>query len=427
MINTLLILFGKIFSFLSKKLNLGHGSTWPGHIALKLNKNFVKNYFLNNKTKIIIISGTNGKTTTAKLIETILKENNKKIFLNSSGANLLSGIASSIILSSSLFKKEYYDFAVFEVDENSLPEVNKTLNPDYIIAINLFRDQLDRYGEVDAITQKWKDSFKNLSEKSVLILNADDPQIAYLGKDLKNKSLYFGLDEKNNNKISHGADSTYCPKCFNTLTYNSVYFSHLGNWECQNCGLQKPKTTISSLPYYPLAGEYNKYNFLAGVLLAKQENIKDEVIQKALKKFQPAFGRQEELELNGIKIKIFLSKNPTSFNESLSTINSLKANNILIVLNDRIPDGLDVSWIWDTHIEELLQNINNITVSGDRCYDLALRLKYAGSSEFKIESNLKNAINIALEKTNKNQTLYILPTYSAMLEVRKIIIGKKIL
>ena len=425
--NLFILIFGKIFSFLSRQFNLGHGSTWPGHIALKINPNFVKDYFLNNKTKVIIICGTNGKTTTSKLIETILKENKKRVFINSSGANLLNGIASSIILSSSLFKKENYDFAIFEVDENSIPEINKTLDPDYIIALNLFRDQLDRYGEIDTITKKWKESFKNLSKNSVLILNADDPQIAYLGNNIKNKSLYFGLNEKNNNKISHGADSTYCPRCFNALTYDSVYFSHLGNWKCEKCGLEKPKTNISSLPYYPLAGEYNKYNSLAGVLLAKNENIKEEIIKTSLKKFTPAFGRQEEFILKNRKIKIFLSKNPTSFNESLATINSLKANNILIVLNDRIPDGLDVSWIWDAHAEELLQNINNITVSGDRCYDLGLRLRYAGSSEFKIEPDLKNAINLSLEKTNQNQTLYILPTYSAMLDVRKLIIGKKIL
>ncbi|MCL4415264.1 MAG: MurT ligase domain-containing protein, partial [Actinobacteria bacterium] len=391
-------------------------------------------HFLNSRTKIVIICGTNGKTTTAKLIKTILKENHKKFFLNSSGANLLNGIASSVILSSSLFKNANYDFAIFEIDENSLPEINKTLNPDYIIALNLFRDQLDRYGEIDTITKKWKESFKNLTSKSVLILNADDPQIAYLGNNLKNKKLYFGLNEKNNNKISHGADSIYCPECFNPLVYENVYFSHLGNWKCQNCKFKKPKTDISTLPYFPLAGEYNKYNVLAAVLLARNENIKDEVIQKALKSFKPAFGRQEELVFKEKKIKIFLSKNPTGFNQSLSTINSLKATDILIVLNDRIPDGLDVSWIWDTNAEKIITNFSNIVVSGDRCFDMALRLKYAISSQFKIsnlkfriEPNLKNAVNIALEKTNKNKTLYILPTYSAMLEVRKLIIGKKIL
>lgn len=423
--NFTILFIGKIFSFLSKKINLGHGSTWPGHIALKLNKNFVKDYFLNSKTKIIIICGTNGKTTTSKIIETILRQNHKKVFLNSSGANLLNGIASSIILSSNLFKKENYDYAIFEVDENSIPEINKTLNPDYIIALNLFRDQLDRYGEIDAITKKWNESFKKLSLNSVLILNADDPQIAYLGKNLTNKSLYFGLNEKNNNKISHGADSTYCPKCFNALTYNSVYFSHLGNWVCPNCGLQKPKTIISTLPYYPLAGEYNKYNFIAAVLFARNENIKKDVIQKALKNFQPAFGRQEELELASKKIKIFLSKNPTSFNQSLATINSLKANNILIVLNDRIPDGLDVSWIWDTNLD-YLKRIKNIFVSGDRTYDLAIRLKYE-NLQFEAYDNLNTALKKSLDKIINNQTLYILPTYSAMLEVRKLIGGKKIL
>lgn len=425
MINILIILMGKFISKFSTFFNFGHGSTWPGHIALKLNKNFIKDYFLNGKTKIIIICGTNGKTTTSKLIETILKQNHKKVFLNSSGANLLNGIASSVILSSSLFKNVNYDFAIFEIDENLLPEINKTLNPNYIIALNLFRDQLDRYGEIDTITKKWKESLKNLPSKSVLILNADDPQVAYLGNGLKNKQLYFGLNENNNNKISHGADSTYCPKCSSPLTFESVYFSHLGNWKCQNCKVEKPKTDISTLPYFPLAGEYNKYNFLAAVLFARSENIKDEIIQKALKGFKPAFGRQEELELNGKKIKIFLSKNPTSFNQSLETICSLNAENILIVLNDKIPDGLDTSWIWDTNLKPLRQ-IKNICVSGERTYELAIRLKYE-ELVFDAYENLNSALKTSLDKISKDQKLYILPTYSAMLEIRKLIVGKKIL
>lgn len=425
MINIFLTLLGKFISLVSRLLNIGHGSTWPGHIALKLNPNFVKDYFLKSPTKIIIICGTNGKTTTSKLIQTILKESNKKVFLNSSGANLLNGVASSIIVSSSLFRKVNYDFAIFEVDENSVPEINKILNPNYIVALNLFRDQLDRYGEIDAISKKWRKSFENLSKKTVLILNADDPQIAYLGQSLKNKTLYLGLNEKNNKKISHGADSIYCPKCFNTLIYDSVYFSHLGNWRCANCGLQKPKTNISTLPYYPLAGEYNKYNFLASVLLAKEENIKNEIIQKSLKSFEPAFGRQEEFVVTNKKIKIFLSKNPTSFNQSLSTISSLNANNVLIILNDRIPDGLDVSWIWDTNLD-YLKKIKFIFVSGDRTYDLAIRLKYE-DLQFEAYDNLKTAMEKSMDKTKDNQTLYILPTYSAMLEVRKLIRGRKIL
>lgn len=423
--NFIILFIGKIVSSFSKQLNLGHGSTWPGHIALKLNPNFIKNYFLNNNTKTIIICGTNGKSTTSKLIKSILTKGNKQVFFNSSGANLLNGIASSIILSTNLFKRKNFDYAIFEVDENSIPQLNKTLKPNYIIVLNLFRDQLDRYGEVDTITKNWKNSFQQLPIKTVLILNADDPQVAYLGNGLKNKSVYFGLNKKNNNKISHGADSTYCPKCFSELDYKSVYFSHLGNWKCLKCGLKKPKTKISSLPYYPLVGEYNKYNFLAGVLLAKIENINTAVIQATLKNFKPAFGRQEEFLLKGKKIKIFLSKNPTSFNQSLSTINALNASDILLVLNDRIPDGLDVSWIWDTNLE-YLKTFKNIFISGDRAYDLAIRLRYE-NIQFTLDENLKGALEKSIRSLATNHILYIVPTYSAMLDIRKLIGGKKIL
>ena len=190
--NLLILSFGKLFSKLSKSLNLGHGSTWPGHIALKINKNFINDLLQKSRTKIILVTGTNGKTTTAKLLQTIFEENNQKVFLNSSGANLLNGIASSLILNSSFSGKLNFDFAIFEVDENTLPQITQILEPDFIIALNLFRDQLDRYGEIDTIAKKWKNAYGKLS-KTRFILNADDPQIAYLGENLDSRTHYFGL------------------------------------------------------------------------------------------------------------------------------------------------------------------------------------------------------------------------------------------
>ncbi|MFH1833114.1 MAG: MurT ligase domain-containing protein [Candidatus Levyibacteriota bacterium] len=469
MLNILLIIIGKLLSKISNALNLGSGSTWPGHIALILNKNFIKDILKNSNVKTVLIAGTNGKTTTGKLIKTILEYHEKslpahwRVFQNQSGANLLNGIASSMLLHSSILCELNYDYAIFEVDENTLPSAISELIPDYIILLNLFRDQLDRYGEIDSIAKKWKESLATLSKNTTLILNADDPLIAFLGKDVKATTKYFGI-EKNSSDASthqHASDSVYCPSCSNKLQFNKVYFSHLGDWKCDQCAFKRPKTDMFKVEFYPLSGIYNKYNTRAAILLAKRINIDNKVINSALQNFTPAFGRQETINIDGKKVRIFLSKNPTSFNESLKTVIELGGparhvsralrgvagrKNLLFVLNDRIPDGRDVSWIWDTDIESAINDFKTITVSGDRCYDMGLRIKYTfnefqiPNSKFqmndsmkiknfklKIESDLRNAISSALTNTPKSETLYILPTYSAMLEVRKILTGRKIL
>ena len=480
---SLLVMLGKTITIISRLLNLGHGSTWPGHIALSVNKNFIKEIIKSNpKFKIILIAGTNGKTTTGKLIQTILEKSKYKVFQNEAGANLLNGIASSLLMHTDMSSSIDYDYAIFEVDEATLPLILKEISPDYLILLNLFRDQLDRYGEVNTIARKWGDTIQHVLPKTKLILNADDPQVAYLGTNERhsgkrssalqneriqnlhsaerlwtgqsdgNEILYFGLNDKrlDINKHQHAIDSTYCPNCDSKLFYNTIYYSHLGDWECKNCKLKRPNLDISNIEYYPISGTYNRYDTLAAVLLAKQLRIQQKNINTALHEFTPAFGRQEVLNVTGKKVQIFLSKNPTSFNESLRTIADLGARNVLFVLNDRIPDGRDVSWIWDVDTEEYAKNFNSVVVSGDRAYDMGLRLKYSYSSEFsisnfqfsmktsrlaakranlkfQIQPNLKSAINKALKLASQNNVLYILPTYSAMLEVRKILTGKKIL
>lgn len=427
LLNYSLILFGKSLSGAIKALNLGNGSTWPGHIALKVNKRFIEQALNKKDIKTIVIAGTNGKTTTSRLITRIIEKNGGKVVKNQSGANLLNGIASTIVLESDFAGKLKTDFAVLEVDENTLPLVIKTFTPDYIICLNLFRDQLDRYGEVDAIAKKWKESFKRLSKETTVILNADDPLIAFLGKDVKAKTLCFGLNENGISKKQEAADSTHCPNCFEKLTYQSFTFSHLGNWQCNKCGFKKPRLNLSKTGKYPLTGTYNKYNTLAAFLTLKTIGYTEERIKKGLKNFSPAFGRQEILIAKDKKVQIFLAKNPTSFNESLRTINEHSAKNLLIILNDRIPDGRDVSWIWDTDFN-LAKNIKNIIVSGDRAFDIALRVKYSEiPAKLEAIDNLKDAIENALEKTDKNETLFILPTYSGMLEVRKLLTGRSIL
>lgn len=424
--NVFIILFGKVFSVFSKRFNLGEGSTWPGHIALKLNPNFIEDIVNKSKTKIILVAGTNGKTTTARLITSVIRENNKTYLQNKAGANLINGLASTLITGASANGTLNKNYLIFESDENALSEIAKKTNPDYIIILDLFRDQLDRYGELNTVADKWKKGFGRLNDKTRLILNADDPLVSSLAKNIKAKILYFGLDEKGASTPKHGADSIYCPNCGNKLNYKRVFFSHLGEWECPKCGLKRPKINLSDLSNNPLPGTYNKYNGLAASLFALEEGFSKKTIENSFKNFTPAFGRQEKLSYKGKSVQIFLSKNPTSFNESLQTIKELGGKNLLIVLNDRIPDGLDVSWIWDINFEDILTKEFNLAVSGDRVYDMAIRLKYAGFFTH-TEEVLKKAIDKMAETLEKDETLFILPNYSAMLEARKLITGKKLL
>ncbi len=433
--NVFITSLGKTISFASKLTNRGAGSTWPGHIALSLNKNYIKDLLKDSPTKIILVVGTNGKTTTGKILTTILEKNGKKVFQNTSGANLLNGITSSLLLHSTLLSKVNADYGIFEVDENNLPLILHELTPKAIIVLDLFRDQLDRYGELDSIAKKWKNAFEKLPPSTHLILNGDDPLIASLGQDVTASVCYFGLDPNKNEgqPVQHAADSLYCPRCSNKLQFSKIFYSHLGIWKCPHCKFERPLPTIAE-SFYPLEGMYNRYNTLAAALAAKTLGINSEKIDTALHSVVAAFGRQEKLIVHGKPIQLFLAKNPTSFNESLKTISKMGAKHIMLVLNDRIPDGRDVSWIWDIDLEQYIIDFKHVTVSGDRTYDMALRLQYAqktptfsNNPNYFIEPNLKLALQKAIEQTPKNETLYILPTYSAMLDVRKILTGRKIL
>jgi lipid II isoglutaminyl synthase (glutamine-hydrolysing) len=428
--NVLLIYFGKLVSFFVKLFNLGNGSTWPGHIALRVNPKFIRQTIRDSRIKVIFVIGTNGKTTTSSLIKTILEKDRKRVIHNASGANLLNGVASTLLLSSNLFGRINKDFAIFEIDENAFPHVAKEITPDYVVAINLFRDQLDRYGEVNTIGKKWKETIERLPKSTVLILNADDPEIAYLGERSEQIAYYFGLSEKSTKKeADHAADSLYCPVCGAKLTYTKVYFSHLGSWYCKKCDFKHPLMSLTASSVYPLDGVYNKYNVHAAMLLGTVLGIEKQTITSALENFTPAFGRGETIEYKKTKIRLFLSKNPTGMNESLRTVNELGGKHLLFLLNDRTPDGTDVSWIWDVDFEDLLPSNSHIHVSGDRAYDMSLRIKYAHPAVNHVDTYeiVDKALDDIVKTVPADETLYVLPTYSAMLDLRKIIGGKKIL
>ena len=421
---------GKVVSSISQSFGLGAGATWPGEIALRLSPNIFAEFASQLRKGIILVAGTNGKTTTSLMITQVLEKQGLTVVHNASGANLLNGIVSACIQEATWSGKLRVDYGVFEVDENSLPIVIKSIKSAkskvVIVLLNLFRDQLDRYGEVDVIAEKWQKSLQSLESLDrktrkmsdvTIIANADDPLIAHLGLHTKLPVTYFGINDASKYlaHMEHATDSIFCLNCGARLQYEGVYFSHIGIWKCPTCGEKRPNPTISEWKS-PLPGLYNQYNTLAAVAVAKSLHLKP-----TFKSFKPSFGRQEEIDIDGNIIKIFLSKNPAGFNQSLRTVIELGARQLLLVLNDRIPDGRDVSWIWDVDFEMIPKHVS-VLVSGDRVYDLALRLKYAG-----ITYEIYELLEEALKRSHDNETLYILPTYSAMLEVRKRLRGRKIL
>ena len=279
--NSSIILSGQLLSKLSKQLNLGHGSTWPGHIALKVNPRFIEDLLRKSHTKVIMVAGTNGKTTTARMIRTILEGNDHAVIHNESGANLLNGIASTLLLKASPTGTITADYAIFEVDENALPQALKKITPDFLLILNLFRDQLDRYGEVDTIAKKWEASLRQLTDKTHLILNGDDPRVAYLGMQERSNVSFFGLNETSNGQISeYSADSLFCPNCGEKLLYKSKSYSHLGDWHCPHCHLSRPSIDKVHVPLFPLSGMYNRYNTTAVVRLVTLLHISQENIKK---------------------------------------------------------------------------------------------------------------------------------------------------
>ena len=423
------ILVGKTINFISKKLNRA-GSTWPGHVALNINSNFVSSIIKKNpQLKIVLVAGTNGKTTTTKLIQEILETEGYKVFRNEAGANLLNGIASSIILNSNSRGDLPFDIALFEIDENSLPIVLDQIKPFGIILLNLFRDQLDRYGEVNTIAKKWQVALGKVPQHTLLITNGDDPMLSFIGEKSDLAVSYFGLAEKymKVGVAPHDVDFLYCPKCKAKLTYKMRSYSHMGIFECLACKFKHDKTETFSELTNPMLGNYNRYNINAAtLLLTKGFNINKSAIENVLKKFSPAFGRQEKMTYKGKNVFLLLSKNPTGFNQSIQGILEKDKNpNVLLLLNDRIPDGRDVSWIWDVEFEEL-KKAKQITVSGDRAFDIALRIKYADLHSDVLE-NISSALDNAISTMKPDETLFVLATYSAMLDIRKLISGRKLL
>lgn len=437
------ILIGKVIALVNKLTGTG-ATAAPGLYALKIDPALVKKLTSKLAHGNIVISGTNGKTTTARLAADILSTK-FKIIHNRQGSNLLRGIASTLISASSLSGRITSNLGIWETDEATVPEAVKNTKPKTIVLLNLFRDQLDRYGEVDTVRTKWQETLSKLNHQTTLILNADDPGVSFLGKDWPGKVIYFGVEDKKLNlpQIANVADIRHCLKCGSSLTYSALLSAHMGHYRCPNCVFKRPNPNIwaTSLKFnsdfsasarltvnsqqstinYFLPGLYNVYNVLASTALGDHFKIHYTKIKKRVQSFASAFGRFQKISISGKSALIFLIKNPAGANEVIRTLSQKSSLVILAMLNDNIADSRDVSWIWDTNWEILVPKIKSLAISGTRCWDLATRFKYAGFklSKNKVYENISYSIRQSVKSLNNKDTLVILPTYTAMLETQK--------
>ncbi len=427
------------------------GTAMPGLVAEKIDSNLLSKLRKNNFPKgVIVVTGTNGKTTTSKIIADVLKRSSISFVRNTAGSNLRRGVIATILAHSNSKGRCKEDMAVFEVDEAYIPSVCRDLKPDYLVVTNLFRDQLDRYGELDSIANNFRNTFKDL--QSTLILNADDPLVASLGRESKKDVVYFGVNEYIGEKIEHDytADSVFDINTGKKLKYTQRYFSHIGIYRSKNTQNSRPKPQITLSRMHQISkngskidvktptevlkinlklpGLYNIYNALAVIGVANIVNIKTKALIETLNNSTPAFGRGEELTYSKRQIELILIKNPTGFNQVIQTYLKPKPQTqpLLICINDHLADGRDVSWLWDSAIEDISSYKAKIVVSGSRAYDMALRLKYAGISidQISIEPNIEKALDKLIELTPRDNTAYILPTYTAMMIIRKEIAKK---
>lgn len=434
---SLALFVGRLVYLFMKILGLD-ATTFPGKVVLKIDPQFlikIKNRF----KKIILVTGTNGKTTTNNLIFQIITKSGYKALGNLEGANLRTGIATAFIRNPS-----YYDFGVFEVDEGIFPFVYKDLKPHYVVITNFFRDQLDRYGEIDTTVEKIKGAIKD-SKEHILILNADDPFVSRFS-DLPNRKIYYGIGNKVRKKDTEEIkESIYCPKCGKILKYEFFNYAQLGRYFCE-CGFKNPDYDyyILSAEYkenywlihikdgdedvflnfrYP--GVYNLYNVISAYSVGRVLGIDKEILKNIISNFSFRLGRLEKFNLEGYERILVLVKNPAGYNQVLDTIKDDPNEKVLLlILNDNIADGRDVSWIWDVDFEKIKDdNISTVICSGTRAEDLLVRLKYAEIPLNKIilENNLNTAILKIL--TFKAKT-YILPTYTALFKSRKLIMKR---
>jgi UDP-N-acetylmuramyl tripeptide synthase len=423
----------------------GGGTTLPGRLLLRMEPAALRRLGARLDRGTTIVSATNGKTTTAGMIAAALAADGRDPVHNRTGSNMTWGVATALL-------EQHGDEGLFEVDEAWLPKVAEELDPSLIVLGNLFRDQLDRYGEMEALAEAWGAVVEARAGRTRFVLNADDPAIADLGREpgggARPGVVYFGVEDASQAlpELQHAFDAKHCRSCGGPYVYERAFVGHLGHYSCPACGAARPRPGVAATAIelrgmdgsrvelrtpagplrleLPVPGLYNVYNALAAVAAALELGIEPSPIPPALAGMRAAFGRVETIEVGGTKVSILLIKNPAGANEVLRTLR-LEAGgegvDLWIALNDRIADGRDVSWVWDADFELLEGAVRRVTCAGTRAAEMALRLKYAGwpLDAIEVEPDVGASLDRALSAGS--QRLFALPTYTALLELRKLL------
>jgi len=433
---------------LARRAGRGGGTSLPGKVLMRLEPGAIAELSARLPRGSVVISATNGKTTTAAMVASVLARAGVPVVHNRAGANMAGGVASTLLAAAGGGGRIDGELGLFEIDEFWLDRITPELKPRGILLGNLFRDQLDRYGELDTIADRWAAVASAASAGSGggarLVLNADDPLIADLGREAANVT-YFGVEDPTVAipEMQHAADSKHCRRCGAAYTYETIYLGHLGRYRCPSCGQQRPTPSIAAerialdgtrrsafeliTPVgtasveLPLPGLYNVYNALGAAALCQGLDIRLETIVAGLRDVRAAFGRAERIAIGDVELQVLLVKNPAGTNEILRTlVLEHEELDVLAILNDRTADGRDVSWIWDADYEMLAGRVRRVTCAGTRAAELAVRLKYAGvpADRLHVTPALAPALDAALGEVESGR-LYVLPTYTALLELRQ--------
>ncbi len=429
----------------SRASGRGGGTTLPGRALLRLAPDAIARLGARLGRGVTIVSATNGKTTTTGMIATVLAAEGRRPVHNRAGSNMTWGVATALL-------EQKGHEGLFEVDEAWLPQVSAQLDPALIVLGNLFRDQLDRYGEIETLAEEWAKTVEARTGRTRFVLNADDPLIADLGRDREGLAregvVYFGVEDPSQAlpELQHAFDAKHCRRCGHPYEYERAFVGHLGHYSCPSCGATRPRPDVAAtrielhgmegstvdvrLPdgeirlALPLPGLYNVYNALAAFAAGIELGVEPRRIAAALGEMRAAFGRVETIEIAGVRASILLIKNPAGANEVLRTL-ALEASgdglDLWIALNDGIADGRDVSWIWDADFELLAPAVRRVTCAGTRAPEMALRLKYAGWPEERlaVEPEIEASIDRAVAEAPSR--LFALPTYTALIELRKLL------
>ncbi len=437
------LLVGRAAAALSRRLGRGGGTVIAGHLVTRLAPGALREVTSELALGSILVSGTNGKTTTTRLLSHILRGAGFKPIHNRAGANLLTGLFTAVAQGTDWRGRPRGDIGLFEVDEATLPGALRHIQARALLLHNIFRDQLDRYGEVHFVAGLWQEAAASLGDATRLVVNADDPLVANLGG-----AVTYGVDDASVGTASlpHAADARLCPRCGAPLRYRLVYYGHLGHYACSACEFARPTATVSAscvellgddgsnvtvtLPdgvlraRLHLPGLYNVYNALAATAVCCVLGVRRDLIARGLETFSAAFGRVERIQVEDRQVFLALVKNPIGFTEVLRTVLAAPwRRTLLIVINDLFADGTDVSWLWDVEFEQLRDRVNVALCAGLRAEDMAVRLKYAGVAPERIlvEHDVRRALERVLAAAEPQETVYVLPTYTAMLAVREVL------